>query len=111
MPLAAARALSDLPEMDAVQIAQKAMDVASDLCVYTNKELITEPLATEDETADVVPRLEAHMRGANAYNTPMRKPTADDACGANAYAAWERKIYVVVCGGLPGVARKKMCHV
>ena len=50
--LAAARALSDLPEMDAVQIAQKAMDVASDLCVYTNKEFITETLDTEDEKAD-----------------------------------------------------------
>ena len=50
--LAAARALSDLPEMDAVQIAQMAMDVASDLCVYTNKEFITETLDTEDEKAE-----------------------------------------------------------
>ena len=33
----------------------------------------------------------------------MRKPTVDDECGANAYAAWENKIYVTVCGGTEGV--------
>ncbi|EOD39164.1 hypothetical protein EMIHUDRAFT_223628, partial [Emiliania huxleyi CCMP1516] len=38
----------------------------------------------------------------NTYNFSMRKPTIDDGCGANAYAAWESKIYIVVCGGLDG---------
>ena len=39
----------------------------------------------------------------NTYNFSMRKPTIDDGCGANAFAAWENKLYVVVCGGIPGV--------
>ena len=47
--------------------------------------------------------LEADLRAANSYNYSMRKPTLRDPCGSNAYAAWENKIYVVVCGGLRGV--------
>ena len=50
-----------------------------------------------------VPPLEAHMPSSNSYNFSMRKPTVDDGCGANAFAGWENKLYVVVCGGIPGV--------
>ena len=41
---AAARALIDVPGMDAEQIGRKAMDVASDICVYTNKQYVFETL-------------------------------------------------------------------
>lgn len=34
--LAAARALIDVPGMDAKTIAQKAMSIAADACIYTN---------------------------------------------------------------------------
>lgn len=34
--LAAARALIDVPGMDARTIAQKAMGIAADVCIYTN---------------------------------------------------------------------------
>eukprot|EP00966_Prymnesium_polylepis_P242469 5606962-Prymnesium_polylepis.1 len=51
----------------------------------------------------LVQPLEAHMRAYNSYNYSMRKPTVTDPCGSNAYAAWEHKIYVVVCGGIEGV--------
>ena len=34
--LAAARALIDIPGMDARQIAEKAMHIAADACIYTN---------------------------------------------------------------------------
>ena len=34
--IAAATALLDVPNMDAEQIAKKAMNIAADLCVYTN---------------------------------------------------------------------------
>ena len=34
--LAAARALIDIPGMDARTIAQKAMSIAADACIYTN---------------------------------------------------------------------------
>lgn len=34
--LAAARALIDIPGMDARTIAQKAMSIAADVCIYTN---------------------------------------------------------------------------
>ena len=36
----------------------------------------------------------------------MRKPTPADPCGSNAYAAWEAKLYVTLCGGLPGLTIK-----
>ena len=41
---------------------------------------------------------------AHITNTLNRAMLAiDDGCGANAFAAWENKLYVVVCGGIPGV--------
>jgi len=42
--LAAARALSDHTDMDAEQIARKAMAIAADICVYTNGNLTVETL-------------------------------------------------------------------
>ena len=50
--------------------------------------------------------LEHYMKASNSYNFSMRKPTIDDPCGSNAFAAWENKIYVVLCGGVPGVEIK-----
>jgi ATP-dependent HslUV protease subunit HslV len=41
--LAAARALLDQP-LDAETIARKAMDIAADICVYTNRSLVVETL-------------------------------------------------------------------
>jgi ATP-dependent HslUV protease subunit HslV len=41
--LSAARALMD-QKMDAEQIARKALDIASDICVYTNKNVIVESI-------------------------------------------------------------------
>ena len=51
----------------------------------------------------LVPPLEAHMTSANSYNFSMRKPAVSDPCGSNAFAGWENKVYVVVCGGTQGV--------
>ena len=42
--LAAARALVDRDDMDAEAIARKAMEIAADICVYTNTQLIVEKL-------------------------------------------------------------------
>ena len=42
--LAAARALVDRDDMDTETIARKAMDIAADICVYTNTQLIVEKL-------------------------------------------------------------------
>ncbi len=42
--LAAARALVDIPDMDAEAIARKAMGIAADICVYTNREVTLESL-------------------------------------------------------------------
>jgi ATP-dependent protease HslVU (ClpYQ) peptidase subunit len=42
--LAAARALADLPDMDADAIARKAMKIAADICIYTNNQLVVETL-------------------------------------------------------------------
>jgi ATP-dependent HslUV protease subunit HslV len=42
--LAAARALIDVDGLDAEAIARKAMDIAADICVYTNHNLVIEKL-------------------------------------------------------------------
>ncbi|MDE1149114.1 MAG: ATP-dependent protease subunit HslV [Azospirillaceae bacterium] len=42
--LAAARALIDLPDMDAEAIARKALGIAADICVYTNRNVTLEKL-------------------------------------------------------------------
>ena len=40
--LAAARALMDREDMDAEAIARKAMQIAADICVYTNESVVLE---------------------------------------------------------------------
>jgi ATP-dependent HslUV protease, peptidase subunit HslV len=42
--LAAARALIDRPELDAEAIARKALDIAAEICVYTNHNVTIETL-------------------------------------------------------------------
>ena len=42
--LAAARALVDHPDLTAEQVARRAMEIAADLCIYTNHSLIVETL-------------------------------------------------------------------
>lgn len=50
--------------------------------------------------------LEHMFTSSNSYNFSMRKPIIDDPCGSNAFAGWENKLYVVLCGGVPGVEIK-----
>ena len=42
--LAAARALADREDLDAEAIARKAMQIAADICVYTNHNLVVETI-------------------------------------------------------------------
>ena len=42
--LAAARALIDVEDLDAEAVARKAMNIAADICVYTNHNLVIEKL-------------------------------------------------------------------
>lgn len=42
--LAAARALIDQPALDAEQIARRSLEIAADLCIYTNRNLVVESL-------------------------------------------------------------------
>ncbi|CAM9409758.1 unnamed protein product [Chrysoparadoxa australica] len=51
--LAAARALSDIPELSAEDVARRAMAVASDMCVYTNGNLTIE--SVDDNSLDPEP--------------------------------------------------------
>mmetsp|Transcript_7665 Transcript_7665/g.17919 ORF Transcript_7665/g.17919 Transcript_7665/m.17919 type:complete len:108 (+) Transcript_7665:813-1136(+) len=54
---AAARALIDVDGMDAEAVGRKAMNIAADLCVYTNHNFVTEtltvaaPVAADQESA------------------------------------------------------------
>ncbi len=50
--LAAARALLDHPDLDAREIAEKAMGITAHLCIYTNKEFVFEELMEDDESLD-----------------------------------------------------------
>jgi len=50
--LAAARALIDRPDMDALEIAKRSMDIASGICVYTNGNYTIETLGYEDNAAN-----------------------------------------------------------
>ncbi len=43
---AAAKALIDIPGMSARQIAEKAMNIAADLCIFTNKEFSIQEIDT-----------------------------------------------------------------
>ena len=45
--LAAARALCANTELGAREIAEKALHIAADICVYTNHELVVEELGGE----------------------------------------------------------------
>ena len=42
--LAAARALIDIDALDAEAVARKAMGIAADICIYTNKNIVLESL-------------------------------------------------------------------
>ena len=44
--LAAARALIDIDGLDARVIAEKAMAIAADICIYTNREVVVEGLGS-----------------------------------------------------------------
>jgi len=47
--LAAAKALIDVPEMDADTVAKKSMDIAADICIYTNKFFTVESLTKDKD--------------------------------------------------------------
>ena len=47
--MAAARALMDIPELSAEDVAKKAMKIASEMCIYTNDSFMVESLAEEKE--------------------------------------------------------------
>jgi ATP-dependent HslUV protease subunit HslV len=42
--LSAARALIDIPDLSAEEVARRAMKIAAEICVYTNHNLIVETL-------------------------------------------------------------------
>lgn len=52
---AAARALMGIEGLSAEEVAQKAMDIASDMCVYTNKNFLS---YTIDDVGDIVASVE-----------------------------------------------------
>jgi len=46
--LAAARALAPLPDMDAETVARRSLEIAAEICVYTNTSIVIETLDAED---------------------------------------------------------------
>lgn len=49
--LAAARALVDRDDMDAEAVARRAMEIAADICIYTNRNIVLESLPSGDRPA------------------------------------------------------------
>jgi len=68
---AAARALKDVPGMDARQIAEKAMNVAANMCVHTNHNFIIEEMEIaqekESEATEKVEPAKATPKHASAH--------------------------------------------
>ena len=50
--LAAARALIDRDDMDAEQIAKRSLEIAAEICVYTNNNFVVETLDASDNASD-----------------------------------------------------------
>mmetsp|Transcript_22093 Transcript_22093/g.61402 ORF Transcript_22093/g.61402 Transcript_22093/m.61402 type:complete len:298 (-) Transcript_22093:52-945(-) len=50
--IAAARALMDIPELSAEDVARKAMNIAGDMCIYTNHEFMIETLDAKEESKE-----------------------------------------------------------
>lgn len=50
--IAAARALQDVDELSAEDVARKAMEIASDMCVFTNKNFLVEVMDIVEEDKD-----------------------------------------------------------
>ena len=51
--LAAARALIDVPGLSAMEIAEKAMKIASDVCIYTNENYSCLKIGTDGEVEEI----------------------------------------------------------
>ena len=86
--------------------ARKAADgIAGSACKLKSRLLVSlfysnpEKLEVHMDNQIVKP-LELYMPASNSYNFSMRKPALADPCCSNAYAAWENKLYVTVCGGI-----------
>ncbi len=64
--LSAARALIDIPEQNASMIANKSMQIAADICVYTNSNFIEDSLdipsniSNEDQDTMLSTKLDKH---------------------------------------------------
>ena len=50
--MAASRALIDIPELTAEEVAKKAMTIAADTCIYTNHVFSTETIDSLQEQDD-----------------------------------------------------------
>jgi ATP-dependent HslUV protease subunit HslV len=52
---ASARALVDtVPDMEVEKVARKSMEIASDICIYTNKNFVMETLEYDTEKSKAV---------------------------------------------------------
>ena len=49
---AAARALVDIPDLSAEEVARKSMEIAANMCVYTNTNFRSEVIDAKEEEAE-----------------------------------------------------------
>ena len=71
--LAAARALLENTELDARAIVERSLDIAADICIYTNRNLVIEELPSRAAVLmssltprEIVPELDKHIVGQEA---------------------------------------------
>eukprot|EP00803_Ostreobium_quekettii_P010397 evm.model.scf_366.3 EVM.evm.TU.scf_366.3 scf_366:51574-54592(+) len=82
--LAAARALIDIPGMDAKAVAEKAMKIAADICVYSNHNIMYEELTIQQEVSSPassealpVPDANPKTAGSGVEESGPTAPVAD----------------------------------
>ena len=68
--LAAARALMDREDMDAEAIARKAMQIAADICVYTNESVVLETVLPRSARAKSYPNSTATSSAKMTLSAP-----------------------------------------
>jgi hypothetical protein len=101
--LAAARALVDIDTMDAEHIARRAIEIAGDICIYTNKNIISSfcPMSSKPYPANQVKEVQYRIVKENIDYFEKMCQSKFVLCPAGD-APWSFRFYeVLMCKSIP----------
>ncbi|GAQ77748.1 hypothetical protein KFL_000030270 [Klebsormidium nitens] len=75
--LSAARALIDIPGMDAEAIARKSMTIAADVCIYTNHNFVTETIVKGERPSPAPTSSQAAQEAVKGVTEPTAESDSD----------------------------------